>query len=65
MKQNHERKGWVGKRRRRERGQIRRREAVSGGLRQGLEKARETRRVAGTFQDRSLCAQVSEQPEER
>lgn len=61
MKQNHERKGWVGKRRRRERGQIRRGEAV----RQGLAKARETRRVAGTFQDRSMCAQVSEQPEER
>ena len=47
------------------RGQIRRIKAVSGALRQGLEKARETRRVAGTFQDRSMCAQVSEQPEER
>lgn len=55
----------MGKRRRRERGQIRRREAVSGGRKQGLEEARETRRVAGTFQDRSMCAQVSEQPEER
>lgn len=47
------------------RGQIRRIKAVSGAPRQGLEKARETRRVAGTFQDRSMCAQVSEQPEER
>lgn len=53
----------MGRRRRRVRGQIRRRKAVRGALRQGLEKARETRRVAGTFQDRSVCVQVSEQPE--
>lgn len=40
---------------------------ISGGLRQGLEKARGIRRVAGggTFQDRSVCAQVSKQPEGR
>ena len=39
---------------------------ISGGLRQGLEKARGIRRVAGgTFRDRSMCAQVSKQPEER
>lgn len=46
-------------------GQIRRKGTVCQGLRQALEKARGIRRVAGTFWDRSLCAGISRQFEDR